>query len=241
VRPPWTRASSRWHEYGRPTTPVTAGRWPRASGGLKALTGLVVRPSLATKRVRRRGAGCSSTHQSSRSQSLVSHKLSDTPLHLLRLYSWEARIRAWSSLVSNKKFPIGLPHAEPPHLDVVAEAPSGLLAIESKCTEYLSPKVVKFSERYETGIRDERASGKWFAEMRRLEAIEGAGYSLLDAAQLIKHALGLARGRNNTMVNLVYVYWEPIDASLLPLFTRTTPKSLSLLSGSLATIRPSNR
>jgi hypothetical protein len=63
-------------------------------------------------------------------------------------------------------------------------------------------------------------SGKWFAEMRRLKATEGAGYSLLDAAQLIKHALGLARGRNNTIVNLVYVYWEPIDASLSPLFTQ---------------------
>jgi hypothetical protein len=40
----------RWHEYGRPTTPVKVGRWPPASGGLKALTGIVVRPSLATKR-----------------------------------------------------------------------------------------------------------------------------------------------------------------------------------------------
>jgi hypothetical protein len=29
----------RWHEYGRPTTPVKAGHWPPASGGLKALTG----------------------------------------------------------------------------------------------------------------------------------------------------------------------------------------------------------
>ena len=29
----------RWHEYGRPTTPIKAGPWPPASGGLKALTG----------------------------------------------------------------------------------------------------------------------------------------------------------------------------------------------------------
>jgi hypothetical protein len=69
-----------------------------------------------------------------------------------------------------QRFPIGLARAQPPHLDVVAEATSGLLAIESKCTEYLSPKVAKFSERYETGIMDERASGKWFAEMFRLKA-----------------------------------------------------------------------
>src|SRR5258706_13515209 len=70
------------------------------------------------------------------------------------------------------------------------EGPSGLVAIESKCTEYLTPNPAQFSERYETAITDERASGPWYAEMLRLKG--GAGYQFLDDAQLIKHAFGLA-------------------------------------------------
>jgi hypothetical protein len=137
-----------------------------------------------------------------------------------------AGIRACSSLVSNNGSRSVL------RAHVVAEAPSGLLAIESKCTEYLSPKVVKFSERYETGIMDTRASGKWFAEMLRLKATDGAGYSLLDGAQLIKHALGLAHGRNNMIVNLFIFTGSQSTPASHPFLPSTAPKSLRLLSGS---------
>jgi hypothetical protein len=127
--------------------------------------------------------------------------------HGLRLVGFEQR------------FSTGLARAQPPHLDVLATAPSGrLVAIESKCTEYLSPKVAKFSERYKTDITDERASGPWFAEMLRLMAAGGVGYRFLDASQLIKHAFGLANQRHSEMVTLVYLYWEPLDAGLSPLF-----------------------
>lgn len=115
-----------------------------------------------------------------------------------------------------RRFPTGLPRAQPPHLDVVTSGPRGLVAIESKCLEYLSSKQPKFSDRYETGISDERATGPWYAEMMRLRSKNGASYRWLDAAQLIKHAFGVARAKPNS--TLVYLFWEPLDAGLSPLF-----------------------
>ena len=105
----------------------------------------------------------------------------------------------------------------PPHLDVVLRGPEELVAVESKCLEYLTPKPARFSERYATEIVDERASGPWFAEMKRLMQPGAAGYRWLDAAQLIKHALGLAF-QPTRPVTLVYLFWEPMDAGLSPLF-----------------------
>jgi hypothetical protein len=86
----------------------------------------------------------------------------------------------------------------------------------NKCTEYLTSKRACFSDRYEKEIKDERASGPWFAEMRRLR-IDCTRYKLLDAAQLIKHAFGLARPSTGVSA-LIYLYWEPIDASRSALF-----------------------
>lgn len=116
-----------------------------------------------------------------------------------------------------RRFPTGLARAQPPHLDVVATGPTGLVAIESKCTEYLSPKVAVFSPRY-AEIGDERAQGPWFNEMRRLVEAQGQGYRWLDVAQLIKHALGLSHGRAGHPMTLVYLWWEPLDHHASPIF-----------------------
>lgn len=111
----------------------------------------------------------------------------------------------------------GLARAQPPHLDIAASGPGARVAIESKCLEYLTPKRPAFSERYRTELTDERADGPWYAEMLRLVAGEGPGYRWLDAAQLIKHAFGLAHEADRP-TTLVYLYWEPMDAGLSPLF-----------------------
>lgn len=116
-----------------------------------------------------------------------------------------------------RKYPTGLARSQPPHLDVVTSSPAALVAIESKCLEYLTPKQADFSDRYRTEIIDERADGPWSAEILRLVADKGPGYRWLDAAQLIKHAFGLARNADRP-VTLVYLYWEPMDAGLSPLF-----------------------
>lgn len=58
-----------------------------------------------------------------------------------------------------RRLPTGLASAMPPHLDVVLRGSEALVAVESKCLEYLTPKPAKFSERYTTEIVDERAAG----------------------------------------------------------------------------------
>ena len=140
----------------------------------------------------------------------------------LRANSIDVDIGAHRSLAVSgfeRRFPTGLARAMPPHLDVVLRGPGELVAVESKCLEYLTPKRAKFSDRYATEIVDERTSGPWFAEMQRLKRSGEQGYRWLDAAQLIKHAFGLAYQATEP-VTLVYLYWEPLDAGLSPVFAR---------------------
>lgn len=118
-----------------------------------------------------------------------------------------------------RRFPTGLARAQAPHLDVIASGPGELAAIESKCFEYLTPKRARFSGRYRSEIVDKRCDSPWFAEMLRLVSREGPSYQFLDAAQLIKHAFGLMRAAAKP-TTLLYLYWQPMDAGLSPLFER---------------------
>lgn len=107
-----------------------------------------------------------------------------------------------------KTFSAGVPGRTPPHLDASAIGPGGIVAIESKCLEYLTPKAAKFAPAYDD--LDNCRATPWFAEMQRLRE-RPADYEALDAAQLIKHAFGLitSAGPRST---LLYLYWEPSDA-----------------------------
>ncbi len=118
-----------------------------------------------------------------------------------------------------RRFPIGLARAQAPHMDVVVTGAGGMVAIKSRCLEYLTPKRATFSPRYRTEIVDERCTGPWFAEMVRLASGSGPGYVMLDAAQLIIHAFGLARAAA-LPTTLLYLFWEPMDAGLSPLFAQ---------------------
>ena len=114
-------------------------------------------------------------------------------------------------------FPTGL-SGTPPHLDALAHNDETVLAIESKCLEYFSPKAAKFKPKYFEGIVDYRRDGPWFAEMRRLSE-QPRSYACLDAAQLTKHAFGLA-WTVPTHATLLYVFWEPDDADRHPMFAQ---------------------
>lgn len=105
----------------------------------------------------------------------------------------------------------------PPHLDVVCANDTTLVAIESKCTEYLSTKTATFSDEYLVA-GEVNALAPWFAEMMRLRSAQADGYRLLDAAQLIKHAFGLGYAAEQRRTTLLYLFWEPRDAALSPLF-----------------------
>ncbi|MDP8942580.1 MAG: hypothetical protein M3N16_00420 [Actinomycetota bacterium] len=109
-----------------------------------------------------------------------------------------------------RRFPI-FAGGTPPHLDVVADAPERLVAVESKCTEYLRSHPAAFSDAYERPEAVARlAHPSWEAEYRALRADPGR-YGFLDAAQLIKHYLGLKR-HGGRSVTLLYLYWEPTNA-----------------------------
>lgn len=109
-----------------------------------------------------------------------------------------------------RRGPTGL-HGTPPNLDVLMERAGRVVAVESKCTEYLSPHTARFSPSYRTGIRDARRRSTWFQEMQRLIDAPRA-YGCLDAVQLVKHALGLMCCYPERRMTLLYLYWEPLKA-----------------------------
>lgn len=116
-----------------------------------------------------------------------------------------------------RKCPHGLARRRSPNLDVVAEGPSGVVAVESKCLEPLTPHLARFSPAYESGIRDERRETAWFCEMRRLVE-EPRAYRWLDAAQLVKHAFGVAHTFADRPMTLLYLFWEPSNPEAHPVF-----------------------
>lgn len=116
-----------------------------------------------------------------------------------------------------RKCPVGLRGGTPPNLDLVLEGPDMVVGIESKCTEYLSRHSARFSEAYANQISDARRQSGWFAEMVRLSKAPD-DYCWLDAAQLIKHAYGLARTYPGKPVQLLYLFWEPPNAQEFAVF-----------------------
>lgn len=123
-----------------------------------------------------------------------------------------------TGLAFEVKCPTGLPRANPPNLDLMIRTTDGATGIESKLTEYLSPKAAKFSERYRTLPPRVRAT-PWYGEMERLRDAPDH-YRCLDAAQLIKHAFGLMNHAEGPEIGLIYLYWEPADAGDFPVFLR---------------------
>ena len=123
----------------------------------------------------------------------------------------------FSSLHFERKCPHGLRRGNSPNLDVLTESPDRVVAVESKCTEYLVRHTAKFSPAYDAEITDERRDGPWFRMMCRLTERPDA-FCRLDAAQLVKHAFGLAHTFPGRPVTLLYVFWEPANPDAFPVF-----------------------
>lgn len=97
-----------------------------------------------------------------------------------------ADVSGFTELHFEKVCPTGL-RGTSPHLDVVASNASHVIAVESKCLEYLTPKAPAFADAYR-GI-DARSGSRWFTHV----AGPASAFRRLVAAQLVKHYLGLAR------------------------------------------------
>ena len=149
---------------------------------------------------------------------------------------------SFQSLAFERKCPAGVADdVSPPHLDVLVRKSDSVVGIESKLKEYLefTPSREPFSTAYEKDIQDERRKSAWFEEMRRLKR-EPAYYKYLDAAQLTKHAFGLAHTFSDTPATLVYLYWEPRNDDVDPAFfehRREIADLLARVSGAVPTLR----
>ena len=105
----------------------------------------------------------------------------------------------------------------PPHLDVLISNQTTAIGVESKLTEYLGKHNAYFSPAYSEKILDERREQAYFREMQRLSD-SPTYYKRLDAAQLIKHAFGLARSCKKESIFLCYLFWEPANPTSIPAF-----------------------
>jgi hypothetical protein len=117
-------------------------------------------------------------------------------------------VSRFSALKFEATCPTGL-GGTPPHLDLIAEGELPI-AVESKCTEWMEAKAAHFSASYDK-LRSSHGSSPWFEQIQQLRD-QPNRYSFLDAAQLVKHALGLTSMYGSRSVQLVYLYWEPNNA-----------------------------
>ncbi len=111
----------------------------------------------------------------------------------------------------------GLP-GNPPNLDFFISGPNGAVAVESKFTEVLAPKVATFAASYSKAV-ERLADSAW---QRLFEALKEnpRRFTKLDAAQLVKHYLGMRHSLADHAGRLVllYMYWEPSNAQSIPEF-----------------------
>jgi hypothetical protein len=116
-----------------------------------------------------------------------------------------------------KQLPTGL-QGTPPHLDAFAVAGDRVVCIESKFLEPLTEKDARFPAAYADAV-EQLAEAPWAAMFRSLLEAPRR-FHHLDAAQLVRHYLGMRNSLSAAFpqVTLLYLYWEPSDAARVPEF-----------------------
>ena len=104
----------------------------------------------------------------------------------------------------------------PPNLDVLLQSPDIVIGIESKLLEPLTLTNPHFSPSYS---RDNLplCEEPWW---NLLERVRQGPPSHLDAAQLIKHYLGLRNRFSGQKVSLLYLFWKPLNAAKIEEYAR---------------------
>jgi hypothetical protein len=106
-----------------------------------------------------------------------------------------------------------------PNFDLFARTAATVIAVESKFLEPLRSKPASFSDQYDRPFRGtpthsavaEAAWAKMYARLRD----DPQTYRYLDAAQLVKHYLGLIHAFPDRHRILMYLHWEPSNAAEL--------------------------
>lgn len=112
----------------------------------------------------------------------------------------------YTAMQFEKKCPTGL-GGIPPNLDLLVENSNVVIGVESKFLEILTPKQPKFADRYQP----ENLPQMEPCWARLLAELKAGPEQHLDAAQLVRHYLGL-RNRpecQGKRVILLYLFWEP--------------------------------
>lgn len=104
-----------------------------------------------------------------------------------------------------------------PNLDVVLGGQTHLVGVESKLTEYLAAESPRdWQDSYKRDTTRALLDGGWRDLLEALTGDEPPEFAHVDTAQLVKHALGLAKQRGSCTPRLVYVYWEPLNRDDIP-------------------------
>ncbi len=105
-----------------------------------------------------------------------------------------------------KQCPTGL-GGIPPNLDLLVASPDVVIGVESKFLEFLAPKPPKFADSY-TREALPQMEECW---ARLMDDLKAGPKQYLDAAQLVRHYLGLRNQPEFQDRNLVllYLFWEP--------------------------------
>jgi len=127
--------------------------------------------------------------------------------------------RRFSEAQFEKPLPTGL-LGTAPHLDFYVAGSGNLVCIESKFLETLWPKAAKFADSYQGAITS-LAEPMWRSVYTELKANPRL-FRFLDAAQLVKHYLGMRNTLGSVKAEqaLLYVYWEPANAGDIEEFCR---------------------
>jgi hypothetical protein len=134
--------------------------------------------------------------------------------------SIEPRVE-FQSLRFEAKFPVNRRWRTAPNIDVVCVSSDAVVAIESKLTEHLGAvHTADFRPGYKKVI-ETVAHASWARKYEELRQNPDY-YAFFNAAQIIKHYLGLKSDLDGTIagrtVTLLYLYWEPRDAHEHALF-----------------------
>jgi hypothetical protein len=122
-----------------------------------------------------------------------------------------AGITRFRELNFDVRCPTGV-RGTPPHIEVVASGPAGVVGATARSFDYLALRRSKLSAAYAT-LDVPSALAPWAALMRA-ETDGQERFRYLDVPTLGKLAIGLGRIFEHRPVRLLYLFLEPVDAGI---------------------------
>jgi hypothetical protein len=122
--------------------------------------------------------------------------------------------------------PTGL-RGTPPHLDFLALRGEVAVAVTARCTEYLRRRKTAVSPSYDRLLARTSGLGPWRRQLERLRR-EPERQRHLDLGAVVKLALALGRTFPERPTKLLYLYWEPLNASRFAEFCRHRSEAMEL-------------